>query len=125
MDRRRPLALSRCALQSTHPAACRGRAPLVGPMLPLLLTACVASGGNAVEAALETAPPADPVDRVAYAALVAGTTEWREPKGGATGTVEATGQADAAGCRPARLTIHDFTGLRIEERRLCPPPFGP
>ena len=64
----------------------------------------------------------DPVALAARAALDAGLDAWREEASGARGTVRAIGAMDPKGCVPARLMVHDYTGLRVEERDLCPLP---
>ena len=66
----------------------------------------------------------DAISAAAFVALANGEREWTEDVSGAIGTVRGSGQPDALGCLAAELTIHDFTGLRIEERRLCPPGLG-
>ena len=67
-----------------------------------------------------TAPASDPVDRAALAALNEGASRWQERASGAEGTVEALGAVDPKGCVSARLLVHDYTGVRMEDRRLCP-----
>ena len=62
----------------------------------------------------------DPVDTAARDALLAGETRWRETGSGAEGTVRALGAVDPQGCIAARLTVHDYSGLRVEQRALCP-----
>ena len=126
MHGRHALSPGRAPRQRADRLVRTGRRLVATSALVVGLTACVSSNGAAELAETATPPaPLDPIDVAAYAALAAGMSDWTEPRGGATGTVEALGEAEEGGCRTARLTIHDFTGLRIEERRLCPPPFGP
>ena len=67
-----------------------------------------------------TAPANDPVDRAALAALNEGASRWQERASGAEGTVKALSAIDPKGCVSARLLVHDYKGVRMEDRRLCP-----
>ena len=114
-----------------RPATSRRAARLTAMLALLLATGCT-FGGSATELmpvdpddrAVGRLPEPDAISVVAFRALANGESEWIETVSGAVGTVEGRGAPDGLGCLPAELTIHDFSGLRIEERRLCPPSPG-
>ena len=135
-DMRALVARGNAAGAAGGSAACGARAGAARAVparavLPLLLIASLAGctftpkGVGLSDAASAGASAPDPVDVAARSALLGppapgGVSRWREDETGSQGTVRALGAVDREGCIPARLTVHDYTGLRVEERRLCP-----
>ena len=114
-----------------RPAASRRMGHMVATLALALATGCTFGGGatdlsptDSDDRAVGRLPEPDAISVVAFRALANGETEWVESVSGAVGTVEGRGVPDGLGCLPAELTIHDFSGLRIEERRLCRPSPG-
>ena len=116
-----------CALAPERYAAQRGivAAFALALLCVLPLSGCAFRSAAASSPSLDESTTGDTADdaigRAAFAAWANGMEDWTERASGTVGTVEATGEPDGKGCFPARLTIHDFTGIRIDERRVCPP----